>query len=529
MLEILNNAIRNYDKIALNKYDFDSFINRVIKDESGNCLCQAQIHKSWTKHVNFCWRNGLHAGILAPFGHGKTTQIVLGRALFHVGENPNIRIKIISNTDTTAGARVRAIKGYLERDNDYNEIFPLIRPKDYRQWTQHKLTVNRLVELIDPSIEARGVTCTGVGGRCDLMIFDDPVDLKNAILVPGDRAKVLECIQNVWLTRLIPDSRVIWIATSWHKEDASQILKKSNNFCFLIQKINPDFNGIDCEVINSPHPKYQKFSLPLWEERWDEKSLRKYANIIGLRAFNRGFRQETYTEEEKTFKSFIQCLDPNMGWQDAWAKTTICSIGIDLASKGRAGTVAFVLGQGDDGKRYPICIERKNLTSPETVKLIKTLCIKFKPRVLVVENNAYQQSLIEWLHENGLHNFTDRIVPFTTGTQKMNPQIGLPSIEIEFERGQWQIPQKDYIDHDSQCNCGFCIWVKEVENYPFSSSTDVLMASWFAREGLRNYCGLEDLSMETLGERNSGSNLENFERENFDEFSLERRGNEWLS
>jgi hypothetical protein len=76
----------------------------------GRRIKQGQLHKEIQWHIDECRRRGLkYCGILAPWGHGKTEQVVIGRALSFLGENRNYRIQIICNTDENAKARVAAI------------------------------------------------------------------------------------------------------------------------------------------------------------------------------------------------------------------------------------------------------------------------------------------------------------------------------------------------------------------------------------------------------------------------------------
>ena len=39
--------------------------------------------------------------------------------------------------------------------------------------------------------------------------------------------------------------------------------------------------------------------------------------------------------------------------------------------------------------------------------------------------------------------------------------------------------------HPAACNCWTCEWISEMLHYPLGKSTDLLMASWFAREAAR--------------------------------------------
>jgi hypothetical protein len=40
-------------------------------------------------------------------------------------------------------------------------------------------------------------------------------------------------------------------------------------------------------------------------------------------------------------------------------------------------------------------------------------------------------------------------------------------------------------EHEPDCECGFCIWKKEMGAHPVGEAADTVMASWFAREAAR--------------------------------------------
>ena len=75
-----------------------------------------------------------------------------------------------------------------------------------------------------------------------------------------------------------------------------------------------------------------------------------------------------------------------------------------------------------------------------------------------------------------------------TGRQKMSQEIGLPSLDVEFEKNMWSFPLTLIKGHDrGSCDCGWCIWIREMAGHPGWVTTDAVMACWFAREGLRLY------------------------------------------
>jgi hypothetical protein len=121
----------------------------------------------------------------------------------------------------------------------------------------------------------------------------------------------------------------------------------------------------------------------------------------------------------------------------------------------------------------------------------------------MVENNAYQQSLVDWIrHGTRDYSFWVKVESFTTGKNKADPHYGLPSLEIEFKHKAWSIPSSKFEGHPATCMCGWCHWVREFTQYPMGATWDGVMASWFAREAIDKWGGT-GASATSVGDLNS--------------------------
>lgn len=242
--------------------NYHAFIESTTKTEKGASVRQESLHRIIHAHIDTCWDYGLHPLILAPFGHGKSVQVAVGRVCWEIGRDPSIRSKIICNNDGKAMERVMGCASLL-RSKSYRFIFPDIRKPTKEEiangapskWTQHEIYLSRPGMALDPSIQAAGVLSGGTGGRADLIVFDDIVDQKNAIDEPTLRDKVYENVQNVWMQRLVADGRAVGIATPWHMDDTTHRLMDNPAWSVLRCSISRDFGQIDLEVYNPP-PNY---------------------------------------------------------------------------------------------------------------------------------------------------------------------------------------------------------------------------------------------------------------------------------
>lgn len=223
----------------------------LMTDGEGQPIAYHAMHLSWIAHVNYCWRRGLHAGLFAHFGSGKTSVIV-PLAAWLIGRNQQERIKLICAADDHAAQRVAAIRHLMESPG-YREIFPGIRAGD--KWTDHMLYVERKGFAIDPTIEARGVHTKGAGGRATVLLFDDVVDLQNS-LDAAQRLRVKNAFHKVWMTRREPSLRVLYVANPWDPDDLSHDLRESVDWCWLEQRVDDSLGHYEQEVWNAG-PDYQ--------------------------------------------------------------------------------------------------------------------------------------------------------------------------------------------------------------------------------------------------------------------------------
>lgn len=453
--------------------DPNAFCEFVIKDDKGLPVKQSQIHREINWHIDECRRRKFNCGILAPWRHGKTEQVVIGRTLQFLGENSNNRVFIVCNADDNAASRVESISKYIEYSNDYHLVYPQVVPGNKTEWGRHKLMVQRSSMSKDGSVEAWGITSSGTGAGCDLLIVDDPVDLRNAVLNPALRSQVKDSFKNVWCSRLSPNGFKIYVATAWHNDDCTAELRANIEWCFLIIRVSEDFSHYECES-----PIKGRFNIPLWDQ-WPKEKLIKRYNEIGQRAFNRGYRQDALSDEDRTFPCYEKVFKYGVGVRDIvrpeWPRVG----GMDPFGK---FVVIFTLALSPDGRRYPIEIRRGKWGPTKAVLQLIDAYNTHHHQLICVENNAAQDAIRQWALEKGGASMP--LKPFTTGSNKADIMVGLPGMAVEFENDSW-IAAMGEVQHQPDCACGFCIWKRELSEHPVGEAADTVMASWLAREAAR--------------------------------------------
>lgn len=447
------------------------FIEYSLKDAKGKNVFQERIHEEIQWHIDECKRRKeRYCGILAPWGHGKTEQAIIGRALDEIGKNQNIRIAVVTNTDDNSKARISSIIKYIQSDEEYHRIYPNVEPAQNEDWSKHKIIVKRESKSKDGTVEAWGITSSGTGSRCDMLLFDDPVDMRNTITNPAMRPMVKDCFKNVWLPRLVPGGMVIYIATLWHQDDNTSEILKNKEWKFLVMQVSEDFKSIECDSAFKG-----KFNIPLWS-KWNEKELKQRFNLIGKRAFNRGFRQQALSDEDRTFPSSEKIFREDIGLDVVGAEWPRV-VGIDPFGQ---AVVIFVIALSPKGLKVRIDIRRGKWGPTRTIKEIIGVHRTYQPHIMVCENNASQEAILQWASEK---NYDMNIVPFTTGKQKADPELGLPSLEVEFANDSWLVPCKGIDTFDSEHPTN--VWRRELMEHPLGKAEDTVMACWFAREGAR--------------------------------------------
>jgi len=519
--------------------DVNRFLSYVMLDpQTGNPITQAPIHLEMQALLDKYDR----MVILFPREHGKTTQLI-GRCVWEIGNNHDHRIKIVCASDSLAVKRITAIREMIGHNDRVKKIFPkLVAHKSEDTWSKSRLTVSRKVSSPDPTIEGAGIMSSATGGRCSILILDDPVDIKNAIQQPAMRPQVKTAFRDVWLNLLFKDGKVWYIATPWHEDDLTMNLKK------------------DKQVWHTMEYAIDDNYTPVWEEQWNTERLKSKEKEITARPFARGFKLLPISDEEMTFPDYDKAKHFNLDVNDCLelSENGYNYMGVDLAISKRsdsAYTVLFCTRVGTDNVRYPVEIIRGKFGSITTAVLVLAYGTKWDMDVIKIENNAYQDSLLEWvamLQEGMLEPVKDIIVemggikrilenesavremhlkidkhlekikekiykdlnqeqwnvvmeylpiaavsslpiqPHITGISKADELLGLPNLSAEISNGDWVIPMKghelDNPDHVLE-DCEWCTWLDEMRFHPHARNSDTVMAMWMSREALRSGSG----------------------------------------
>jgi hypothetical protein len=421
-------------------------------------LAPAPHHRKWMAAVEQYDR----AVILAPIEHGKTTVLSVAFPLWVLGNNPNARIGLVSETHSQAARPLAAIREHIVQNQRLHQVFPWLKPAGgaREKWTDSEILVERPSLEKDPSIIALGVLGPLLGARLDLAILDDTVGWENS-LTAAQRGKLVDWFRSTLVGRIVAGGKVIVVGTPWHPEDLLHVLAGSGEY----------------ELLRDP--ALDDEGKPLWPEAWSVERLEQRRREIGEIEFSRQMLLRPVSDATSRFKAdwveraFQSAKDVGAVLADSYNGPNRTFTGVDLGvGQGlqHDESAIFTIMLLPDGRRQVLNIEAGRWQAPELVEKLKSTAQRYGSR-LRVESNAAQMYLVQFLREAGIG-----VDAHTTGRNKHDPQFGVESLAVEFERGQWVVPDSPMTR----------TWMRELLAYnPAGHTGDRVMASWLAREAAR--------------------------------------------
>jgi len=236
----------------------------------------------------------------------------------------------------------------------------------------------------------------------------------------------------------------------------------------------------------------------LWSEKWSFAALMSQRAKIGSIRFNRNYRSRIMSDEDSAFPMvyftggiaedgtyYPGCFDSSLvlspPLQDSLGRTLYRDriMGVDPAIGITARSSyfgLFVIGLDMNNRVVILDIRRVRIGFVAQKRLVSRLYNRWHPRAIVVENNAYQRALIEGLQEDDIR------LPVVSKATSMKDPITIPSMDVYFEMGRVRIPRGDTQSVDITDT-----FVEELNQWPNASTSDLLMAFYFALMRLMQY------------------------------------------
>lgn len=456
--------------------DAATFCAFVLRDEkTGKPIRLAPMHETWHRLLSREPR-------LIIWGHpesGKSQQIAVGRVLWELGRNPNLRIVVISATEGLAKKLISTVRQYIERSAELRAVFPNLRAMPARAgqpWSVTALTVERAVISKDPSLQAVGMGGNILGSRIDLLLLEDILTYRNT-QTETQLDEVFRWVTGTPFGRLTADARVWSSTNAWNPRDAMERLVAERGF-----------KGVRFPVVDDK-------GVAAWPEAFPPSRLASIRRDLGAVEFARQMLCIARDESEARFKrewievgikkgrgySLVDRVDP-----DDLPNGFAIYHGVDLAVSRKDSadlTVFFSILLHPNGDRQVLSILSGRFSGPDIVRRIDDLSARFGG-IFVVENVAAQDYILQFANELT----RAQLRAFTTGHNKADPAFGVESLATELEAGWWIIPSPEATGDPLAPEIE--AWVGEMVGYdprPNKHTGDRIMAAWFAREGARAF------------------------------------------
>lgn len=464
------NVERYYQlRVEIARRNINEFIELVGVDErTGESLHQAPLHEEFQRMAAKYRRLVLWSSIESA----KTSQLAVFRVLWRLGNNPGLRIALVSNTAGQAKKSLRTIQQYIENavagKSPLSDVFPNLKPG--RTWSEFMMSVDDGTPKKDYSVQAIGVHGNVLGARFDEVVLDDILDFENT-RTPHARQELHDWYNATIAGRLTANSFVRFIGTAWHPDDVMHRMAAMPGFYW------------------AKFPAVDSAGMPLWPERWSKERLDEARLSMGSREFSRQLLCEARDEEGARFKRewISQCLARGEGRKMPEYLNFVppgyqTFTGVDIATgkkKSSTGhrTVLFTIAVHPDESREILCVDSGNYDGPEIIRRIVETHQRYQS-IILVEDNAAQDFILQFTRKD----FAVPVKPFNTGKNKHDPSFGVESLSVEMENAKWIIPS----ENGQPLTEGVQRFVEGMLNYTVNSHTaDEVMAAWMAREAIR--------------------------------------------
>ena len=451
-------------RAQLARDDVNEFIEYVMRDElTGARVRQAPVHRAFqslaTQHNRLIVWSHVEAG--------KTSQIAVGRVLWELGRDPNLRIGVCSNTMRQSSKILSTISSYIERSDELHQVFPRLRPGP--RWGSGAITVRRQSLAKDPSVQVFGTNSgTPLGSRLDILVMDDILTYENTTSA-AQREQTYDWYHATLAGRMTARSRVWFLGTAFHPDDTLHRLARSPAWHFA------RFPVMDLET-----------GALNWPDRWPMERIEAKQKELGPHEAARQLFTKARDDTEARFKRewINRCLARGEGKAPALALASIPKgfrvfTGVDLAvskKKNSDLTVLFTIIVHPDETREVLCVEAGKWSANEIIERIVDTHRRFGS-IILVESNAAQDYIRQFVTAAS----AVPVREFNTGTNKLHPEFGIEGVAVEMSNAKWVIP-----NFGGAMEPQIQAWVDEMVYYDPSGHTgDRLMASWFAREAAR--------------------------------------------
>lgn len=295
------------------------------------------------------------------------------------------------------------------------------------------------------------LTCKGFGSSVRgahpyYIVVDDGLK-DNVIYSQLQRTKSIDYFHSVIMNMLVPGGQIIVVGTPFHANDLYGDLKSKS--------IAATGNRNGWFVIE--YPAIFPDGRILWPGRWGFDDLMDKRATQGNIIFSRENLCRPITNESSIFP--MKVLEVSIRGMERYTlvrnrddfpmKFARIVVGCDFAISANVGadwSVFTVWGVTEEREMYLMYMYReKGKTFYEQMQTLKAINVRFRPDIMVVEQNQFQVVFVQEGDRQGLP-----VMGHTTGIDKYDLKTGWPGIAVLMERGKIHIPTGDQASRNAK-------------------------------------------------------------------------------
>jgi hypothetical protein len=442
-----------------------------------------------------------------PPEHAKSTVLTVNYSAYRIAMDPNVRIAIVSQTQTRAKEFLYAIKQRLT-DPQFVKMQQVYGPsggwqQTADQWTQDRIYLERSSGDPNPTVQALGVGQQIYGARADLIILDDIVTTTNA----HEWEKQLNWLQKMVITRLGKNGKLIIAGTRVSSVDLYKELRNPDNwaggkspFTYLAMPAVLEFTDKPDNWVTlwprSDRPWVGDEDEEPGEDglypKWNGSALYRRRGEVAASTWALVYQQQD-VEEDAVFAPALVNTSINRMRKPGnihfgapghpSGGNWVSLMGLDPAMAGKTAAIMYAVNR-DTGQRLVLDVFNMSEPTPGKIRaLIEDWVHRYKPMELRIEINAFQKAfaldedLRQWLASRGVQ-FREHF----TGKNKWDTNFGVASMALLFGTLRDGKPQKDNLielpdavnEHVKALVNQLITWKPDTRN-----ATDCVMALWF--------------------------------------------------
>lgn len=452
--------------------------------------------------------------INVPPEHAKSTTMTVNYAVYRIAMNPNVRIVIISQTQTRAKEFLYSIKQRLTEEPwlKMQQVYgPSGGYKDTAdQWTADRIYLERDSGEKDPTVQALGVGQQIYGTRADLIIMDDIISTTNA----HEWEKQLNWLQKMVVTRVGSTGTLLIAGTRVSSVDLYKEIRSAEHwtggkspFTYLampaVLKFSDKPDEWETLWARSDRPldgadEFDDPELLTPDEnghyvKWDGKRLFERRSEVSPSTWALVYQQQD-VEEDAVFPLIAVngCINRmrkagplnfNAPGHPSQEGSWTILMGLDPAMAGNTAAVVYAFNRTTQ-KRYVLDVFNMSDPTPQKIRsLIEDWVNRYHPQELRIEINAFQKAfsldsdLRTWLASRGT-----ALREHFTGKNKWDTGFGVAGMSPLFgsiREGKFQNDNLIEIPDNSNEHVKALINQLITWKADTKGKTDCVMALWF--------------------------------------------------